>query len=438
MKFRLAPLLAALSAAVPTAALCAAIAGAPSPEAGPQRPAWLSDASVSVGLVHDSSVFGVQAEQAAHPGFADRSAWVTTVGPRLTLDLRPLLGVGSGGPLRSFTAGYVGSYSFFDHVSGEDNAKHTLVLGLKASESGWSLALDNSLLFVDGGREGPFYSTYSAFSSALPRERRRQIQERPKLSLRRDFGPAFVRAVAASATYDLLVDRHNPVGAYRGYVNFVDRSDANAGLDLGYRAGSDRAYFVGWRVGRQLQARLPWGGTHSDNTYNRLLAGFEGKLLSWLSGSALVGPDFRRYTDAANRGIAGADHTWLYAEGSLSARIAAGDSLSATTKVWHWVSGTGSTSYQDATYALTWKHAVGKRLSLEPGVKFLASKYDYPAVRNDQAWALSCEAACALSRRCTISASYSWFQSRSRIPEAIAPGRGVDLDVASVSVKWAL
>lgn len=434
MKFRPVQLLASLLAAFPAAASF----GAPTPGAGPGRPAWLADASVSTGLARDSSVFGVEAETSGHPGFANRSAWVTTFGPRLTLDLRPLLGAEQGGPLRSLTAGYVGAYSFFDHVSGEDNAKHTLVLGLKASEGGWSLALDNSLLFVDGGREGPYYSTYSAFSSALPRERRRQVQERPKVSLRRDFGPAFLRAVAAAATYDLLVDLHNPVGAYRGYVNFVDRSDANAGLDLGYRVGRDLAYFVGWRVGRQLQARLPWGGTHSDNTYNRLLAGFEGKLLPWLSGSALVGPDFRRYTDAANRGIAGADHTWLYAEGSLSARVSARDTLSATTKVWHWVSGTGSTSYQDATYALAWRHSVGGRLTLEPGVKFLASKYDYPAVRNDQAWALAFDAACALSSRCTVSASCSWFQSRSRIPEAIAPGRGVDLNVASLSVKWTL
>ena len=404
---------------------------------GVSKPAWL-DASLGLMESHDSNVFGVSVNPVGRANVADQGSWVSTVSPKLTVDALPLCGLSGAEGIKTLTIGYAGEYSVFDHTHSEDNAKHTVVMKLKGGSGAWSFGVDNAFLYVDGSRVGPTFATASAYSSALPRERRNQIQERPAASLRFDTDRVFLRALASASYFNLLVDHHQPVGARTGYINFVNRSDANFGVDLGYKVSDLCSYLVGWRLGQQIQARMPWGGTHSNNTYNRLVAGFEGKLLPWLSGSAMVGPDFRRYSDAPNLGITGASHTWLYAEGSLTAKLSAADSLKAATKVWHWVSSTGSTSYQDATYAIAYTHTFDRRFSVSPGVKFLAAKYDYPAVRNDQVWAFSMNATYVVSRELSVSADYFSQQSRSRIPESIGPGRSFDQNVVSLSVKLAL
>jgi hypothetical protein len=405
---------------------------------GVVAPAWLTEASFTVKGGYDTNVFGVSTNLAGHPDIANQEAWVATASPKLTVNALPLLGIGATDAIKAFSFGYSGEYSLYDGISSENNAKHTLSLQLKTQEGAWSFGFDNSFLYVDGSNKDPFFSTYSAYSTAIPRERRHQIQERPTASLRYDLDQAFLRAVGSAAYYNLLVDRYDPVGANKGYINYVNRSDANAGLDLGWKASSDCSYFLGWRVGQQIQGRQPWGGTHCNSTYNRLLLGFEGKLFPWLSGNALVGPDYRRYADASNLGLAGQDHTWLYAEGNLTATLSPEDSLVATTKVWHWVSSTGSTSYQDSTYTLAYKHAFNKQLSVAPGIRFLASKYDYPTVRDDQLWAFTFDVTYVVTKEISISADYLSQNDHSRIPEAIGPGRGFDESLVSLSVKFSL
>ena len=281
---------------------------------------------------------------------------------------------------------YAADYTAYSAVAREDNLRNTITLTLKGKNGPWTLSVNNPLLYVDGSRRDQFYNTYSPLGYAATRERRNQIQERNTSILRYDAPNWFARAVANATYYNLLIDEHNPVGAYKGYLNWVNRDDINAGVDLGYKLMPDFAFTAGWRIGQQTQARLYYSLVDNDNTYNRALLGFEGKLLSWLQLQLVAGPDFRRYSDAAHPGITGDRHTWLYTQGQLTANLSSNDSLTASNKIWHWVSSTGLTSYQDTSYSLIYKHVFSAQFSASAGVSEVGARYDAPAVRND--WTL--------------------------------------------------
>ena len=86
---------------------------------------------------------------------------------------------------------------------------------------------------------------------------------------------------------------------YVGYQNYVDRSDVNGGLDLGYKVVTNVAVTLGYRYGSQFQQQFPTTITtdshYSSSTYQRVLLGVEGKLCSWLDVKLAGGPDFRDY-----------------------------------------------------------------------------------------------------------------------------------------------
>ena len=158
----------------------------------------------------------------------------------------------------------------------EDNLRNTLTLEVRGKNGPWSLSIDNPLLYVDGSKEDQFFNTYNNLGYAATRERRNQIQERNTSFLRYDAPDWFVRAVDSAAYYNLLIDEHNPVAAYKGYANWVNRDDINTGVDIGYKPTPDFCFVAGWRIGQQTQARLYYSLVDNDNTYNRALFGFEG------------------------------------------------------------------------------------------------------------------------------------------------------------------
>jgi hypothetical protein len=411
------------------------VAATPTADAwGVTLPDWLTSASVSAKEGYTSNLYGVSTTPAGHPNIANVSSWYSEATADLTFNL--LAGIPqNSGFFKTLTFEYTGDYTGYNASAREDNLRNTFTLEVKGKQGPWSLSIDNPLIYVDGSKEDLFFNTYSPLGFAVDRERRNQIQERNNSFIRYDSKHWFVRAADNATYYNLLIDEHNPVGVDKGYVNWVNRDDINGGLDLGYKITPDFAFVGGWRIGSQTQARVYYSPVDDNSTYNRALGGFEGKLLPWLQLQFVAGPDFRRYSDAAHLGLKGDRHTWFYTQSQLTATFTPQDSLTASNKVWHFVSSSGTTSDQETSYTLAYKHAFTKQLSASVGVSYNGARYDAPTLRNDWATTVPVDLTYAFTKNLSLSADYSATDGQTHLPVALTPGQDFEINLVSLSLK---
>lgn len=402
---------------------------------GVDTPSWLTEASLTTKEGYDTNLFGTAAVPLpGTPDLANISSWFTTVSVRLTANLRSSARP-AGAFLTTLTVGYAADYTAYSVGSSEDNLRNNFTQQLKGKSGAWSVSLDNSLIYVVGRQDDPIYAAYSPLGYAATRERRHQIQERNTSFVRYDQKTWFARAVASALYYNLLIQEHNPVGPYRGYVNWVNREDVNTGADFGYKLTPDFSVTAGWRLGEQTQARLYFSPTHNDNTYNRALIGFEGKLRPWLQLQFVAGPDFRRYSDKAHLGLAGDRHTWLYTESALTAGFSPQNSFVLANKVWHFAASGGSNSYQETATTFSYRQVFTKAWSGAVGVKVQGARYDTPSVRNDWATTYPFNLAYVFSQGLAASIDYNATRGRSAISPVLAPGRDWDEEAVSLTLK---
>ncbi len=394
---------------------------------------WLS-ASVAVREGSDSSIFGVSDNLAGHPNIANVSSAFTMLSAGVTFNLLASQPQGAS-PFKTLTLAYTADYTAYAEAAREDNLRNTLTLEASGSEGPWSFSIDNPLLYVDGSREDAFFNFYNNLGYGLVRERRNQIQENNRSFLRYDANDWFLRALDNATYYNLLIDEHDPVGAYKGYANWVNRDDINAGLDLGFKIAPGFSFFSGWRIGQQTQAQLYYNPAASDSTYNRALVGFEGGLAKWLQAQLVAGPDFRRYSDAEHLGLTGDRHTWLYLRGQLTATVSPEDTLSASERVWHFVSSAGVYSIQETAESLTYTHAFSRQLTASAGLKLLGHRYDAPTVRNDWTESVPVDVTYVLTKGFSVSVDYSATSGHSHLPVAVTPGQNFEDNLFSLSLK---
>jgi hypothetical protein len=399
-------------------------------------PSALNELSLTVKEGYDTNVFGTTAAQLpGRPDVADVESWTTVINPRFALNLLPWIVKNQDAFLKAVNFAYVGEGTLFSAVQKEDNWKNTFGLQVRGKSGPWSLLVDDSLLWVVGPKDDPYYSSYSPLGYRAARDRRNQFQERNASYVRYDGDVWFVRGVANALYYNLKINEHNPVGAYKGYLNWINRDDINTGLDFGYKLTKDFAFVAGWRVGQQTQARTYYSPIDNSSTYNRALFGFEGKPWSWLQIQVVAGPDFRRYGDGHNVGIAHNRDTWLYTESSLTATLTAADSLSYSNKVWHWVSATGATAYQETTHTWSYRHAFTRAFSTTLGFIIQGARYDAPTVRNDWTSSYSLGTNYAFSPLFSVGVDFLSVRGRSNIPPTVAPGRDWNEQQTFVSLK---
>ncbi len=398
-------------------------------------PAWLSASSLAVTEGYDTNIYGVSNNLAGHPPIANIGSWFTTLSARVTFNLLAASGPRDASFLKTLSLTYAADYTQYEAAAREDNLRNTLTLDAAGKSGPWSFAINNPLLYVDGSKEDLFFNFYNNLGYGPVRERRNQIQERNTSFLRFDATDWFVRAVDSAAYYNLLIDEHNPVGAYKGYANWINRDDINAGLDAGYKLTPDFALVAGWRLGAQTQAHTYYNLQADDSTYNRLLLGFEGKPVSWLQAQLLAGPDFRRYSNAAHLGITGDEHTWLFLQGQLTATFTPSDTLTASEKVWHFVSSAGVSSIQETVETLTYVHSFSRQFSASVGLKELGHRYDTPTIRDDWTTSVPVDVTYALTKGISMSADYSATSGHSHYPVAVTPGQNFEDNVFSLSLK---
>jgi len=405
-----------------------------------EKPAALSELSVTVKETYDSNVYGTEFNPtlAGLPEVADVESWVTVISPKAVLNLRSALGLGDDSAVTAFNIGYAADYAFYHSASSETNQRHNFSQQLKTKSDAVTFSLDNTFTYVDGKSTTPQYGLLNAYGSASSRERKEQFQDRAKLQLRYDADAWFVRAVANVLYYDLKTQRHQPTGTYVGYQNYIDRQDLNAGIDVGAKLNKNVSLWTGYRYGAQGQDNLPWSQVDSASKYSRLLVGVEGKLASWLKVDLQAGPDFRSFDNAtATRGIAEKNHTWLYTEASATADLSANDSLVLAHKIWNFVSSTGVASYRDSTYGLTLRHKFSPALSGNLGFRILGSDYALPTVRKDWFYTYSAGLRYDFDKNWALTVDYARNEARNKLDHTAFPGRTYSQDILTFGLRAA-
>jgi len=268
---------------------------------------------------------------------------------------------------------------------------------------------------VDGSETAPTYAGMdkyrSGFASVVPKERRKQIQERTKVVLQYDLGSWFVRPTASVLYYDMMTT----LSPAAGYQNYPSRADINGGVDFGYRLVKDLAVTLGCRYGHQYQQQLPSAidvtRYAAGNDYQRALLGLEGKPWRWLTLAAQAGPDFRSYDLAV---VADQNEVTYYAEASATAEITGRDSLSFKYKQWRSVAYTGRLPYFDSNYELAWHHQLTSQLAFDLVGRIAA--YDFTCaydpvkcsnLRNDYLYSLAPGLTYAVTPHFSVTASGS-------------------------------
>jgi hypothetical protein len=386
----------------------------------PPKPAWLTDLSVGVRQSYDDNVFlsgadakYLPASYTVPPGsvaaLKDVSSWVTTVSPKVAVNLAPLLG---GQNLQLLSFGYAPDFAHYYDTPSENNNAHRFGTAIKGRAGAFSLALENNLTYVDGDSVAPTYpgGLLSAIGIAPPRERREQIQDRSTVTLRYDGDCWFIRPTASLLYYDMMTDLINVTG----YQNYCDRYDVNGGADFGYKITPQMAATLGYRYGYQYQEQFSFTPYSSPSHYQRLLAGFEGTPWKWLEVRLLAGPDFRDYAGDTSTHITPVnDRTPVkyYGEAAIAAKLTSKDTLTFKCKQFQWVSSLGKVPYYDRLFDLVYHRAVTTRLSVDLGGRAWSADYSSgnlpTCTRDDWQYTVLAGATYAFSTHLSANFAYS-------------------------------
>ena len=99
------------------------------------------------------------------------SSWVTTVSPKVGINLAPVL---NSENLQTLSFVYAPDFAQYYDAPSENNNAHRFGTAIKGQAGAFSLALENNLTYVDGDSVAPTYpgGLLSAIGIAAPRERR--------------------------------------------------------------------------------------------------------------------------------------------------------------------------------------------------------------------------------------------------------------------------
>jgi len=376
------------------------------------KPAWFTDLSLGVKEAHDDNLFLVSGDGP----MSKQGSWITTISPKFGFDFAKVLGYGD--PLRTLSLVYAPDIAFYHEQPSETNTAHRLTAAINGKSSDFSYTLDNAFIFVDGSKEAPVYtgldSNRSAYATAIPRERRRQTQDRAKLTVRYDASSWFVRPCASMIDYDLMTR----LSAATGYQNYVDRYEFAAGVDAGWKVNKQVALTLGYRAGYQYQQQLPIGidAAHlsSPSHFQRVLLGLEGKPFKWLTVSVQGGPDYRSYeanSSTHTTPIGNPDLVKFYGEGSITADVTANDSITFKYKDWEWVSSTGKVPYYEGTHELGYRRKLTSKLTVDLTGKYGISDYNSGNIasskRYDKIYGATVAVGYVVNPRLSCSVSYA-------------------------------
>jgi hypothetical protein len=390
-----------------------------------KKPAWLTELSLTVKESYDSNVYATEAGD-----LSNRDSAITTFMPKIEVNFSKLIEWDKEDEklLDTLSLAYAPEFALYHGDEQESFKKHNITNKFKGKSGKLSYSADNTFTYVDGSRDSVIYPTLNAFSNGAPRERRNQIQDRANVTFKYDFTEhCFIRPTASLLYYDLLTKHQNVAG----HQNFIDRYDVNGGADFGYNINKDLAFITGYRFGAQDHDHTAFTTVNQSSTYHRALVGLEGKIVKWLKISTLVGPDFRNYTQTSSVG----DSTRLYAEGKVEAEATSKDKFMFETKVWQWVSSTGTSSYLDNSYTFTYQRKFTDDLKGSVGFKIWNLDYDNPTLRDDTLYVFPVSLSYAINKNMDVTAEYQHSWGENNVDSGNPQGREFDRHIASLAFK---
>ena len=377
------------------------------------KPAWLTDCSLNLKESYDNNVFlsGVNnpppytVPAGSVAALKNAASWITTVSPKIGLNFAPLWGTTNGQSQLTLT--YAPDFVLYHDQNSESYNAHRVLTTAKAGNDFATVNAENQFTYVDGNDSGPFYpgNFYSGFGTIFDRARRQQVLETGSFSLQLNYGKMFFRPAAAWIYNDMMTR----LDTTAGYQNYADRADVNGDADLGYKLTDDFAATLGYRYGQQYQQQYSFSPYSSDNRYQRVLMGFEGKPWSWLTLKFTGGPDFRSYAQTAP--VNHANLTKYYGEGLATATFSERDAVTFKYKYWQWLAGTGKMPYTDAAYELNYHRKLTDACGLDIGGKMLSWDFDDVRAtvchRCDQQYSATVGFTYTLSSHVTVNASWT-------------------------------
>ncbi len=422
------------------------------------KPEWMPTLGLGFNESYDDNIYGVSGE-----GLQPKGPWISTISPRIGLDFAPLLGDRSA--LQSLAVSYSPDIVRFHDAPSENYDAHRFDTKAKGSIDDFSFALDNSFLYNDGSKIAPTYALNQLsgaaanqfdkyrnnFSYAPARERRNQVQDRANATLMYNFGRFYVKPTASFLDYNLdTVWENTSKAPYLGYLNFVDRSDVNGGTDLGYRVVTNLALTLGYRYGSQFQQQFPTSISSdfhfASSTYQRALAGIDGRLWHWLEIKLAAGPDFRSYNPDAP--VPNFHPTKYYGEASVLATISRSQYVTFSYKQWNWVSSTGYVPLFESDYFLNYHWSALPKLGFDLTAKLQENDYtggddlagNAPSLRSDRLYTISPGATYSITPQLSATLSYTFNAGNnelSTVPAADHPGYRNFIDnVVSLGVVY--
>src|ERR1041385_3986768 len=151
----LAGILSCASAEEKPATSLAGKAPAQSPEAAIQfkKPSWLPELSLVIKESYDDNVYAAGADRSFFPSplpalpggsamaLKGHSSWVTTVSPKIAVDLVPLLG--SQKTVQAMALGYTPDFSIYHGASTESYDAHRFTTAIKVKTGDFSGSVEN-------------------------------------------------------------------------------------------------------------------------------------------------------------------------------------------------------------------------------------------------------------------------------------------------------
>jgi hypothetical protein len=405
-------------------ALAPALAPAPAVAAGTAdaivRPALTFSGTTTLEQSYDTNVMLQSVTEKA-----GIESWVTALSANLAADWRSASGT-------TARLGYAPTWTQFSARSPEDSIAQRLTGSLNGNTLGATLALQGSAAYVDGSDESVFFTGPGgapATGGATVRDRRDQAVYRGTLRADWKRGPWLIRPVASLYVADFQTRQSSAPG----YLNHVDRDDLNAGFDLGRTFKPGLSGYIGYRHGSQDQAKLLAYPEEYDNTYDRILAGIDGRPVDWLSLAVSAGPEFRRYGPNVHASFPDRDVTNLFVDATATITASRTDVVAMQVKQFQQLSFAGRGAFDDLNLDLAWRHTFSPRASA--GVTLHAYNTDFlkPANRDDWLLTARLQGSYTIDDTWTVDASLLLERGDSTIPNM--PGREYDRSVTALSVR---
>lgn len=377
-------------------------------------------AEAAARITYDSNVFlqdgGALVAGASATAPAREGAWVSSAAAGVAW-------IGRAGSAGKLEVGYRAEVFRFDGLATENHDDHRVRATLSGARGAatWDVAV--SELWTNGDHLAPLYNVVGggpAIGGEPVRARRSQsiFKGTARATWTRPGG--WWRLTAAG------LDQDFHTGFASGCASYVDRAEYTVGAEFARELRPGLAWVIGARAGRQEQKdRPPTVALNSTSNLMRVLAGLEGKFSPQWKFDLRAGPDFRRFT-AAQPAALGRNRVPPYVEAAVAWTPDAADTISLSGLHRLWPASSGRGDYEDSTWELAWKHALGKAWSLRTAQKFADAdnhRDAYPGTKpwHDQILTTTCAAEYRWSKHVVLDASVAREAGEGLLPNT--PGR---------------